>query len=130
VQLDLSPIVDVATLTGAISISLGNIAYGVFTPHDGLAERIRAASESSGERSWRLPMFPEYRELNKSNIADVKNSGARGAGSIAAAFAHLDIAGVDFFDKEQGAVVKGASGIPVRTLVNLALDLAERPLTA
>jgi leucyl aminopeptidase len=84
-------------------------------------------------------MFAEYKELNKSNVADVKNSGGRGAGSISAAFflkefvddrpwAHLDIAGVDFFEKEKGTRVKGASGIPVRTLVNLVLDLAERPL--
>ena len=84
-------------------------------------------------------MFSEYKELNKSNVADVKNSGGRGAGSIAAAFflkefvddrpwAHLDIAGVDFYDTEKGAQTKGASGIPVRTLVNLALDLADRPL--
>ncbi len=139
VQLGLSPIVDVATLTGAISIALGNVAYGVFTPHDGLAARIDAASGTGGEKSWRLPMFPEYKELNKSQVADVRNSGARGAGSIAAAFflrefvddrpwAHLDIAGVDFFDAEKGAMVKGASGIPVRTLINLALDLGERPL--
>jgi leucyl aminopeptidase len=139
VQLGLSPIVDVATLTGAISIALGNVAYGVFTPHDALASRIEAAAIAAGEKSWRLPMFSEYKELNKSQVADVRNSGARGAGSIAAAFflrefvddrpwAHLDIAGVDFFDAEKGAMVKGSSGIPVRTLINLALDLAEHPL--
>jgi leucyl aminopeptidase len=83
-------------------------------------------------------MYPEYRENIKSNVADMKNSGGRGAGSIFAAmflkefvddrpWAHLDIAGVDFFDKEKGVLVKGASGIPVRTLVNLVLDTAERP---
>jgi leucyl aminopeptidase len=138
-QLDLSPIVDVATLTGAISVALGNVAYGVFSNNSALTERIKAASAAAGEKCWELPMFPEYRELNKSNVADVKNSGARGAGSIAAAFflrefvddrpwAHLDIAGVDFYDTEKGTTVKGASGIPVRTLVNLVLDLAERPL--
>ena len=139
IQLDLSPIVDVATLTGAISIALGNVAYGVFSPSDALVERLEAASKAAGEKCWRLPMFAEYKDLNKSQIADIKNSGARGAGSIAAAFflkefvddrpwAHLDIAGVDFFDVEKGALVKGSSGIPVRTLVNLALDLADRPL--
>ena len=84
-------------------------------------------------------MFDEYKENIKSNVADIKNSGGRGAGSINAAFflkefvddrpwAHLDIAGVDFFEKEKGVLVKGASGIPVRTLVNLALDLAAKPL--
>jgi leucyl aminopeptidase len=139
IQLDLSPIIDVATLTGAISISLGNVAYGVFANNQPLADRIKRAAAVSGEKCWEMPMFPEYRELNKSNIADVKNSGARGAGSIAAAFflkefvddrpwAHLDIAGVDFYDSEKGVLSKGASGIPVRTLVNLVLDLAETPL--
>ncbi len=139
VKLDLNPIVDVATLTGAISMALGNVAFGVFSPSDALTSRIREASAATGEKCWELPMFSEYKELNKSNVADIKNSGGRGAGSIAAAFflrefvderpwAHLDIAGVDFFETEKGVTVKGASGIPVRTLVNLALDLAERPL--
>jgi leucyl aminopeptidase len=139
IQLDLSPIVDVATLTGAISIALGNVAYGVFSPSDALVERLESASKAAGEKCWRLPMFAEYKELNKSQIADVRNSGGRGAGSIAAAFflkefvddrpwAHLDIAGVDFFDADKGVLVKGSSGIPVRTLVNLALGLAESPL--
>ncbi|MEX0750973.1 MAG: leucyl aminopeptidase [Dehalococcoidia bacterium] len=138
VQLDLSPVVDVATLTGAISVALGDVAFGVFANNDALVERVKAAATVSGERCWQLPMFPEYKDLNKSMVADVKNTGGRNAGSIAAAFflkefvderpwAHLDIAGVDFFDKEKGTIVKGASGIPVRTLVNLALDLAERP---
>jgi leucyl aminopeptidase len=138
-KLDLSPVVDVATLTGAISITLGNVAYGVMTNSDRLLERVRAASTVSGEKCWPLPMFSEYKENIKSNVADMKNSGGRGAGSINAAmllkefvddrpWAHLDIAGVDFFDKEKGVLVKGASGIPVRTLVQLALDLAERPL--
>jgi leucyl aminopeptidase len=139
VQLDLSPIIDVATLTGAISISLGNVAYGVFATSGALAERIKSAAKAAGEKCWELPMFSEYKELNKSNVADVKNSGGRNAGSISAAFflrefvddrpwAHLDIAGVDFYDAEKGVLTKGASGIPVRTLVNLTLDLAERPL--
>ncbi len=139
IKLGLTPIVDVATLTGAISSALGNVAYGVFSSNDAWTERIEAASAASGERCWELPMFSDYKELNKSNVADMKNTGGARAGSIAAAFflrefvddrpwAHLDIAGVDFFDKEKGATVKGASGIPVRTLVQLALDLAERPL--
>jgi leucyl aminopeptidase len=140
VKLDLRPIIDVATLTGAISYALGDVAYGVFTPHEALASRIKQAAATAGERCWELPMFDDYKDLNKSNVADVKNTGGPRAGSIAAAFflrefvddrpwAHLDIAGVDFYDKEKGATVKGASGTPVRTLVRLALDLAERPLT-
>jgi leucyl aminopeptidase len=139
VKENMRPIVDVATLTGAISVALGNVAFGVFANDDALTQRIVDASSAAGEKCWQLPMFAEYKELNKSNVADVKNSGGRGAGSISAAFflkefvddrpwAHLDIAGVDFFEKEKGTRVKGASGIPVRTLVNLVLDLAERPL--
>jgi len=138
-KLDLSPLVDVATLTGAISIALGNVAFGVMSSSDPLVARLSAAASHAGEKCWQLPMFSEYKELNKSTIADMRNSGGRGAGSIAAAFflrefvddrpwAHLDIAGVDFFDKEKGTTVKGGSGIPVRTLVNLALELAEQPL--
>ncbi len=139
IQLDLSPIIDVATLTSAISIALGNVAFGVFANNDALVSRIKIAGAAAGEKCWELPMFAEYKDLNKSNIADVRNSGARGAGSIAAAFflkefvddrpwAHLDIAGVDFSDSEKGTLTKGSTGIPVRTLVHLALGLAEAPL--
>jgi leucyl aminopeptidase len=138
-KLDLSPVIDVATLTGAISIALGDVAFGVFTNNDALMERVRGASASSGEKCWQFPMYAEYKENIKSNVADMKNSGSRGAGSINAAFflkefvddrpwAHLDIAGVDFSDAEKGVLVKGSSGIPVRTLINLALSLAETPL--
>jgi leucyl aminopeptidase len=136
VKLDLTPVVDVATLTGAMSYALGDVAYGVFTQDDALAGRIDAAASAAGEKSWRMPMFPEYKELIKSNVADIKNSTGPKAGSICAAFflrefvddrpwAHLDIAGVDFYDKEKGVLVKGSSGIPVRTLVNLVLAAAE-----
>src|SRR5439155_5386927 len=138
-KLDLTPLVDVATLTGAISVALGDVAYGIFSNNDALTDRVNQASAAAGEKVWRLPMFSEYQDLIKSNVADMKNSGGRGAGSIFAAFflkefvvdrpcAHLDIAGADFFDKEKGVIVKGASGIPVRTLINLALDLADRPI--
>jgi leucyl aminopeptidase len=132
-------IVDVATLTGAISIALGNVAMGAMTNSAPLYDRVRQAADASGEKVWELPMFDEYKEMIKSDVADIKNTGGRGAGSITAAFflkefvgetpwVHLDIAGVDFYEKEKGVIVKGASGIPVRTLVHLALELAERPL--
>jgi leucyl aminopeptidase len=133
-KLDLSPLVDVATLTGAISVALGDVAFGVFANDDPLANSIERAAAEAGEKCWRMPMFPEYREAIKSNVADMRNSGGRNAGSIFAAFflkefvddrpwAHLDIAGVDFFEKEKGVLTHGASGIPVRTLISLALDL-------
>ncbi|HEY7690155.1 MAG TPA: leucyl aminopeptidase, partial [Dongiaceae bacterium] len=103
-RLDLSPLVDVATLTGAMSVALGDVAYGLFANNDALAQRVKSAAATAGEKCWELPMFPEYKELIKSNVADMKNTGGRGAGSIAAAFflkefvedrpwVHLDIAG-------------------------------------
>ena len=134
-QLNLSPIIDVATLTGAISIALGSVAMGAMTNDEALLDKVRRAADAAGERVWQLPMYEEYREQIKSDVADIKNTGGREAGSITAAFflkefvedtpwVHLDMAGVDFYEKEKGVIVKGASGIPVRTLVNLALDLA------
>ena len=132
-------IIDVATLTGAISIALGNVAMGAMTNSAALYQRVQSAAAAAGEKVWELPMFDEYKEQIKSDVADIKNTGGRGAGSITAAFflkefvgetpwVHLDIAGVDFYEKEKGVIVKGASGIPVRTLVHLALELAEKPL--
>ena len=132
-------IVDVATLTGAISIALGNVAMGAMTNHDALYARVARAAEAAGEKVWQLPMYDEYKEQIKSDVADMKNTGGRGAGSITAAlflkefveetpWVHLDMAGVDFYEKEKGVLVKGASGIPVRTLVHLALDLAREGL--
>ncbi len=134
-------IVDVATLTGAIAVALGNVAMGAMTNSEALYARVRRAGEAAGEKVWQLPMFDEYKEQIKSEVADMKNTGGRNAGSITAAFllkefvedtpwVHLDMAGVDNYDKEKGVMVKGASGIPVRTLVHLALDLAQEPLKA
>ena len=134
-------IVDVATLTGAISIALGNVAFGAMTNNEALCRRVERAAKAAGEKVWQLPMFEEYKEQIKSEVADMKNVGGRNAGSITAAFflkefvedtpwVHLDMAGVDFYQKEKGVIVKGASGIPVRTLVHLVLDLAEEPLAA
>ncbi len=132
-------IVDVATLTGAIAVALGNVAMGAMTNNDALYARVRRAAGAAGEKIWQLPMFDEYKEQIKSEVADMKNTGGRNAGSITAAFllkefvedtpwVHLDMAGVDNYEKEKGVLVKGASGIPVRTLVHLALDLAQEPL--
>jgi leucyl aminopeptidase len=125
-------IIDVATLTGAIEVALGNICTGVFGNNQDLVNRIIAAGEQAGERAWQLPMLEEYKEQNKSNVADIKNSGGRPAGSITAAlflaefagdtpWVHMDIAGTSDTDKERGYLVKGATGIPVRTLVNFVM---------
>ena len=135
-QLDLSPLVDIATLTGAISIALGNVAMGVMANDDALVEKLKTAAGRAGEKIWQMPMFEEYKEQIKSDVADMKNTGGRLAGSITAAmllrefvetrpWAHLDIAGVDGYERDRGEMVKGSSGIPVRTLINLALLLAE-----
>jgi leucyl aminopeptidase len=129
-------IIDVATLTGAISTTLGNVAMGAMTNDGPLLDKLRRAASTAGEKVWELPMYDEYKDLIRSDVADMKNSGGRQAGSITAAFllkefvedtpwVHLDIAGVDNYDREKGVYVKGSSGIPVRTLVHLALQIAE-----
>jgi leucyl aminopeptidase len=128
-----SAIVDIATLTGAISITLGNVAMGAMGNDPALMERVKKAASDAGEKVWELPMYDEYKDQIKSEVADMKNTGGRGAGSITAAmllrefvedtpWVHLDIAGVDTYDRDKGVIVKGASGIPVRTLVNLAMQ--------
>jgi leucyl aminopeptidase len=134
---NLSPIVDVATLTGAMMIALGPGATGYFATHDDVAEAIKDAGRRSGELMWRFPLIEEYREGLKSNIADIKNTGPRGGGAISAAkflhffaedtpWAHIDMAGTDESDKDKGIWVKGSTGIPTRTLVNLVLGWAEK----
>ena len=137
VQHKLSPIVDVATLTGACIVALGTVATGAMTNNAEVLREIMAAGEAAGEKFWELPMFEEYRELIKSDVADIKNTGGRDAGAITAAWflrefvddtpwVHLDMAGTDNSKKEEGPWVKGATGIPVRTLVNFVLARAER----
>jgi leucyl aminopeptidase len=132
----LSPIVDVATLTGAIMRTFANITTGVMGNDQTVINRIIMAGEDAGEKMWQLPLFAEYRELNKSEVADIKNSGGQRAGSITAAFflsefvgdtpwVHLDIAGTVRSDKNKGYLVKGASGVPVRTLINFVLSQSE-----
>lgn len=123
-------LVDVATLTGAVSVALGIEATGVVTNNNLLMQQLRTAAERSGERVWQLPAYPEYKRLIRSEAADLKNSGGRYAGTITAglfigAFAedlpwvHLDIAGTAFLDKNRGWEPKGATGVMVRTLVEL-----------
>jgi leucyl aminopeptidase len=136
-ELGLKRLVDIATLTGAIGIALGNVRAGVFSNNQALADQVIAAGDACGERMWQMPLDDDYKEQNKSSIADIKNTGGRGAGSITAAhfvgefagdtpWVHLDIAGVYMADKDQGVWVKGASGIPVRSLVKLAQNLAKQ----
>lgn len=124
-------VVDVATLTGAALIALGNTTTGVITNDDGLYKRLQAASEQSGERVWQLPSFPEYREQNKTAGADLKNTGGREAGTITAGlfieafveekpWLHLDIAGTAYTSKEQDYLTEGGTGVGVRILYHFA----------
>jgi leucyl aminopeptidase len=136
-HLGLTPLIDVATLTGACAVALGTTTTGLMTNDDALGAEVIAAGAASGERIWPLPMFEEYGELIKSRVADVKNVGGRYAGAITAAkflqvfagdtpWAHLDMAGTDDADKDRGTTVKGATGVPVRTLVRWALARARQ----
>lgn len=130
-DLGAAKVVDIATLTGAVSIALGDVCFGLMTNNDEFAGEVEAAARASGEKSWRLPMWKDYDEMVKSDVADIKNAGGRGAGTIFGAkflqqfvgdtpWVHLDIAGVDMADKDKGWITKGASGYGVRTLINLA----------
>ncbi len=112
---------------------------GAMGNSDALYERVQRAAATAGEKVWQLPMYDEYKDQIKSDVADMKNTGGRNAGSITAAmllrefvddtpWVHIDMAGVDVYDKVKGTTVKGASGIPVRTLVHLAFVLANDPL--
>ncbi|MBI3744779.1 MAG: leucyl aminopeptidase, partial [Chloroflexi bacterium] len=131
----LSPMIDVATLTGAIRNTFGSIRTGAFTNDQGTLDRVLEASKITGERMWQMPMDDDYKEQNRSDVADVKNTGGSIAGSITAAlflaefaeatpWVHLDIAGTGRLDSTKGYSIKGSSGVPVRTLVQFVLDEA------
>jgi leucyl aminopeptidase len=130
-----NPLIDIATLTGAINVALGKVRYGVHTNNDRLMAELERASDQSGEKVWRMPMDKDYEELIKSDVADMKNTGGPQGGSITGAkliekfagdtpWAHLDIAGVMDVERDRGEWVKGMSGQPVRTLVHLVLNRA------
>ena len=126
-----SSVVDIATLTGAAIVALGHTTTGVITNDPVLFQKLTKASELSGERVWQLPSFEEYKELNKSPIADLKNTAGRGAGTITAGlfigefvqnkpWLHLDIAGTAFTDKDRDYEVEGGTGVGVRLLFHFA----------
>jgi len=135
-KLDAKHMIDVATLTGACRVALGDVCSGAFGNNQELIDRVIAAGAEAGEPIWQMPMYEEYKEQNRSDVADIKNVGGRYAGAITAAqflaefvgdtpWVHLDIAGTSMSDKERAYLVKGATGVPVRTLVNLVLSLAK-----
>jgi len=131
-------IIDLATLTGAIIISLGHHHAGVFTNDDTLAERLSAAGKATGEAVWRMPLGDAYDKQVRSDIADMKNVGGRDAGSITAAqilkrfikddvtWAHLDIAGMAWSKSDTPTVPKGGTAFGVRLLNRLVADYYEQ----
>jgi len=138
-RLGVDAIVDLATLTGAIVVALGSHMSGFWSTSEFLATQIEAASKASGEKFWRMPLEEVYWDNMKSVVADFKNTGSREAGSITAAlflkqfvekttaWAHLDIAGPVWADKDFGYDNAGGTGFPVRMLVNLVLGFQPDP---
>jgi leucyl aminopeptidase len=128
-------VIDAATLTGAIVIGLGHHAVGLMGNDEQLINEIRKAGDLAGERCWPLPLWDEFREQNRSDVADVKNSGGRAAGSITAGWflrefvdgypwAHLDIAGTAYTDRDSAGSVKGPTGLGVRLFSEFVLGRA------
>ncbi|MDF2835017.1 MAG: Leucyl aminopeptidase, partial [Paenibacillus sp.] len=123
-------LIDVATLTGAIMVALGFEATGAITNNEALMEEVKAASRLTGERVWEMPAYPEFRRALNSDAADLKNGGVKyGAASAAGLFighfveglpwVHLDIGGSAWLERPRGWEPKGATGVMVRTLVEL-----------
>jgi len=123
-----STVIDVATLTGACVIALGNVASGLLANDDGLARELLHAGEEAHDRAWQMPLWDDYQEQLKSNFADMANIGGKGAGTITAAcflsrftkkfdWAHLDIAGTAWLSGKE----KGATGRPVPLLTHYLL---------
>jgi leucyl aminopeptidase len=121
-------VLDAATLTGACVIALGHTASGVFGNDEALVQEVLGAGKRASEPGWPLPMWDDFKELIKSDVADIKNSGGRAAGAIAAAmflkeftesypWVHLDIAGTAYSETDLVALPKGPTGVPVGTFV-------------
>jgi leucyl aminopeptidase len=128
-------LIDAATLTGAVTIALGNITTGVFGYDKEWVNRMLASAAATGEKMWELPVDDDYRDLYKSSIADIANTGGRYGGAITAAmfvgefagdtpWVHLDIAGTRWNYEEKPYMAKGPTGHPVRTLVHLLCSRA------
>jgi leucyl aminopeptidase len=133
-----SSIIDLATLTGAILISLGHEWAGLFSNNDELAGQLQRVGEESGDKLWRMPLAEPFDRLIDSPIADMKNVGPREGGSITAAqfiqrfvdngtrWAHIDMAGKAWSDKASNSYDKGATGFGVRLLDEYVSDVLER----
>ena len=130
-KLGATHLIDVATLTGAVVVALGKITTGLWGTPQPWVDHLKSAAERAGEKVWQLPLFEEYQEQLKSEIADLLNSPGRPAGSITAAmflkefagngpWAHLDIAGTAWAEESKAWQPKGATGTIIRTLVEVA----------
>jgi leucyl aminopeptidase len=132
-QLGCTHLVDAATLTGAVVVALGYVNAGIFANDDQMYERLSKAEDKAGEKFWRMPLDEEYKEVIRSGIADIVNSGGRWGGAITAAmflkefaedtpWLHLDIAGTAWTEEAKPWIAKGPSGIAVRSLVEFVKD--------
>lgn len=131
-ELGVDEIIDLATLTGACVVALGTVAAGIVGNNDELVKNLIKTAKDCGERYWELPMYEEYKESLKSDVADMQNTGSRWGGASTAGlflrefvkdakWAHIDIAGTAFIDKPQNEFIKGATGAGVRALLNYIL---------
>lgn len=136
-KLGATKIIDLATLTGAVSIALGPINVAILGNNQPFLDEVRGAAREVGERFWQLPLDQEYREMIKSDIADIKNSAGRNAGTITAAYflrefaedtpwVHLDIAGTAWENERKPYMAKGPTGVAIRTLVNYVCNHAAK----
>jgi leucyl aminopeptidase len=130
-------LVDAATLTGAIVVALGHLNVGLFANDEAMRDRVLQAAKAEGERMWPMPLEEDYKEYLKSAFADLANVGGRWGGAVTAAiflkefagdtpWVHLDIAGTAWLDESKPFLAKGPSGVPVRTLVRLAMQWKDR----
>jgi leucyl aminopeptidase len=141
-QLGCTHLVDAATLTGAVVVALANVNVGVFGSDQAFTDQLLASAKVAGEKMWPLPIDDEYREMIKSGIADIQNVGSgKGGGAITGAmfikeftgdtpWIHLDIAGTAWQDDVKPWAAKGATGVPVRTLVELAMTFGANSSSA
>jgi leucyl aminopeptidase len=133
-KLGATHLIDIATLTGACVVALGKTTSGLFGRPDAWVDSVKRASVRAGDRSWPMPIFDDYKDLLKSEIADFTNTGGRPGGAISAAlfikefagelpWVHIDIAGTAWAEDPKPYQPKGATGVGVRTLAELALDV-------
>ena len=135
IQKGADKVIDIATLTGACVVALGHVTTGALTNNEALWLQVKEAATRAGDKIWQMPAFEEYKELIKSDIADIKNSGGRWGGTITAGlfigsfvenkpWVHIDIAGTVSAQKNRGYRIKGPTGVGVRMLAHLAEGLA------